>query len=240
MPETASKNIVELVENGVDLNVFGQTKDYSQTKEGAVTRLVYMGRLVDWKCVDVLLEVASLLRDQKIPFVLDILGNGKDEQVLRAQASQLKLDDCVIFHGFRPQKECADVLLKADCLVLPSVFECGGAVVLEAMALELPVVATNWGGPADYLDPSCGILVDVPDSREEFASNFSDAVKQIIDQPEQRRLMGQAGRKKILEKYEWQEKAKSMKAIYATLIGAQNGDASSTNNESLEYKQRIA
>ncbi len=63
------------------------------------------------------------------------------------------------FAGWLSQSDCKVRLNAADCLVLPSLFECGGAVVLEAMALGKPVIATAWGGPLDYLDADCGILV---------------------------------------------------------------------------------
>jgi glycosyltransferase involved in cell wall biosynthesis len=54
---------------------------------------------------------------------------------------------------------------------LPSLFECGGAVVLEAMARGCQFVATAWGGPLDYLGDSCGILVQ-PNSREALIVGF--------------------------------------------------------------------
>ena len=73
------------------------------------------------------------------------------------QTRRLGLDDRVHFAGTQPQTECAARLRALDALVLPSLYECGGAVVLEAMASGLPVIATAWGGPLDYLDESCGV-----------------------------------------------------------------------------------
>lgn len=73
----------------------------------------------------------------------------------------------VVFSGWLSQEKCAIKLQQADALVLPSLREPGGAVVMEAMAVGLPVIATNWGGPADYLNSACGILVE-PTSKEGF------------------------------------------------------------------------
>ena len=67
-------------------------------------------------------------------------------------AKHLGLETTVKFSGFLSQPDCARRLQAADVFVLPSLFECGGAVVLEAMAVGLPVIATAWGGPLDYLD----------------------------------------------------------------------------------------
>ena len=88
---------------------------------------------------------------------LHIIGDGGIRSQLEALAGELGLGDRVVFHGFVPQDQCASLLAGIDALLLPSLYECGGAVVLEAMAMGLPVIATKWGGPADYLDEKTGI-----------------------------------------------------------------------------------
>jgi glycosyltransferase involved in cell wall biosynthesis len=80
--------------------------------------------------------------------VLDILGDGQERASLETKAAVLGLKN-VSFVGFVPQELAAVYLETVDTLVLPSLYECGGAVVLEAMAKSLPVIATRWGGPAD-------------------------------------------------------------------------------------------
>lgn len=57
-----------------------------------------------------------------------------------------------------------------------SLYECGEAVVLEGMAAGLPVIATKWGGPADYLDETTGILID-PISREQMIIDAASSIK---------------------------------------------------------------
>jgi len=87
-------------------------------------------------------------------------------------AETLGIANRVFFSGFQDQKECARRLASAVALVLPSIYECGGAVVLEAMATGTPVIATKWGGPADYLDETSGILID-PTSRAAIIDGFA-------------------------------------------------------------------
>jgi len=63
------------------------------------------------------------------------------------QISALGLEHRVELPGWVPQQEAAQRVRKADALVLPSLFECGGAVVLEAIATGLPCTATRWADP---------------------------------------------------------------------------------------------
>jgi len=76
---------------------------------------------------------------------LDILGDGAMRPALEAQCKSLQLTDRVKFHGWVPQTQLAARLREADILVLPSLYECGGAVVLEAMAAGIPVIASELG-----------------------------------------------------------------------------------------------
>jgi glycosyltransferase involved in cell wall biosynthesis len=110
---------------------------------------------------------------------LHIVGDGVMRSPLESLTANLKLKDCVVFHGFVPQKECARFLMNCDALVLPSLYECGGAVVLEAMAMGLPVIATKWGGPADYLDDTSGILIE-PIGRERFIVDLAEAMVRLV------------------------------------------------------------
>jgi glycosyltransferase involved in cell wall biosynthesis len=96
---------------------------------------------------------------------------------------------------------------------LPSLFECGGAVVLEAMAMGLPVIATDWGGPADYLDESCGILVK-PSSREALVDGFASAMQRLAQSPELRARLGDAGYKRAREHFDWEHKINQILKIY--------------------------
>jgi glycosyltransferase involved in cell wall biosynthesis len=126
---------------------------------------------------------------------------------------RLGLKSVVTFSGFRTQQDCAERLKNADVLVLPSLFECGGAVVLEAMAVGLPVIATAWGGPLDYLDETCGILV-APDSREALVGGFATGMKTLAQSPELRTRMGEAGYARARQYFDWQRKIDQILELY--------------------------
>ena len=165
-----------------------------------------------------------------VPAALEIIGDGTMRGSLEEQSRRLGLiggegPDAVTFSGWLPQSECSKRLSGADALVLPSLYECGGAVVLEAMAAGRPVIATDWGGPADYLDPSCGILVP-PESREGLIAGLAEAMVRLARDPELRGRMGAAGRRKALELYSWDRKAEAILAIYRRVLWRSKGNPS--------------
>ena len=228
---------IELVENGVDLSLW--KKDLSQKNElkeenfqkkdqQNLTRFVFIGRLVDWKAVDLLLMAFKQVLE-KIPARLDIIGEGDQkanlEEIARnlgliSPSNELNFDHSqakLRFLGWLSQADCAKQLQESDVLVLPSLYECGGAVVLEAMALSLPVIATNWGGPADYLDDSCGILVN-PDSREGLIDGLATAMFDLANSPELRQSMGKAGAEKVVNFFDWDRKGEKILEIYQDSI----------------------
>ena len=137
-----------------------------------------------------------------------------DLEIMGKQAEQ---PNTVWFAGWKSQAECAQLLAAQDIFVLPSLWECGGAVVLEAMACALPVIATAWGGPLDYLDDTCGILVH-PNSEVALISGLSLAIDQLSRSPELRRRLGDKGRRKVVQLYDWEKKIDSIIQMYSDLI----------------------
>lgn len=215
LPSCLRGQVHELVENGVDLAVWrcpSRPDDVYDADRPA--RFAYLGRLVDWKAVNLLLEAFGRVV-QQTPAVLEVIGDGADRKALEAQAKSLNLpDNCAVrFTGWLSQPQCAARLAQADALVLPSLLECGGAVVLEAMAMGLPVVATQWGGPVDYLDASCGFLVE-PSSRPDFINGLADAMVILARSPELRQKMGQAGQDKVRAHFDWDTKGRAMLEVY--------------------------
>ena len=105
----------------------------------------------------------------------------------------------------------------SDLLVLPSLWEGMPNVVLEAMATGTPVIATAWGGPEDYIDESCGILIP-PTSVEAMVLGFRAAMQRLIDEPQLRCKLVEAARKKIEAGFNWEDKVDRMLAIYKSSL----------------------
>ena len=120
------------------------------------------------------------------------------------------------FLGWQSQERCAELLQKSDVLVLPSVFEPGGAVVLEA-ASGKAVVAVKWGGPDDILDASCGILIE-PRDPTSLVADLEQAIVTLANDRDRCASMGRAGRAKVLAEYTWPAKIERLVEIYREAI----------------------
>jgi glycosyltransferase involved in cell wall biosynthesis len=213
LPILVNGCIKEFIENGVDLHLWKPSESKHNDKE---VKFVYFGRLVDWKCVDYLIKAVALAKtDSKIKLI--IVGDGNYRSILESIVNELGCSDKVVFRGWIDQKYCPEILINSDVLVLPSVRECGGAVVLEAMAMELPVIAVNWGGPSDYVTMETGILIE-PDSVNNFANQLIEAIERLANNAELRKSMGKAGRRRVVEKFDWDKKIDSIINIYSNLI----------------------
>jgi len=226
LPRGLSVPVLTLVENGVDLDLWQPAVPAGAmpADPAATTRFVFMGRLVDWKAVDLLVEAFARIAT-RTQACLTIVGDGPLRAALQSQASALGLLDAapdvagkIHFAGWLSQADCAPLLKAHDVLVLPSVWECGGAVVLEAMACAKPVIATAWGGPLDYLDEHCGILVP-PTSPAALVSGLADAMAALAADPALRARLGAAGRRRIEAHFDWRAKTARMLEIYASVVG---------------------
>ncbi len=210
LPSGTSGKVIEFVENGIDIEIW---QGSSATSECTVPRFVYLGRLVDWKGVDIVIR--SL---KEVPSAeLEVIGDGPMLETWKSLADELGLKGRVHFAGWLTQQESAVRLRSAVALVLPSLYECGGAVVLEAMAMGKPVIATRWGGPADYLDSTSGILVE-PKSYSAMVAGFAEAMQMLLYSPKLAKSMGDAGRARAVRDFDWQRKIDKIIEIYAALV----------------------
>ena len=222
LPAGVSTRVVELVENGVDLSLWRAGSLADDAAPAGPTRFAFVGRLVDWKAVDLLLR-AFQRASRHASIALDVIGDGVERPALERLAAELGIvapaDDApgVRFSGWLPQAGCAHRLQSTDVLVLPSLLECGGAVVLEAMALGKPVIATAWGGPLDYLDERCGVLV-APDGGDALVQGLADAMLRLAASPSLRREMGREGREKVRRDHDWDVKVDRMLALYRQAV----------------------
>lgn len=212
LPKGCQGKIYEVIECGVDLDIWKPRQPH-QPKPGEPIRFVYVGRFVDWKGVNYLLDAFKLVAEQTNA-VLELVGDGMDREQLEAQVQQLQLENCVNFQGWMKREQVASFLSECDVFVMPSLREAGGNAVLEAMALGLPVVATNWAGPARTVDASCGILVD-PSSKEEFVQGFAEGMIRLANSPQLRHQMGLAGTKRVTQHYfDWDSKCDRILEIF--------------------------
>lgn len=180
------------------------------------TRFFFSGRLVDWKGVRSLLKAFALIAP-RINAVLVIAGDGPLREELQEQAKDLKLGHRVEFLGWISSEEVHKQLALADVFVMPSLRECGGNAVIEAMSAGIPVIASKWGGPSEMFSEDCLKWITV-ETEDKFIEGLALAMQQLSDDTELRMQYGIRGQKKVLEPlFSWKGKVQAILEALSTL-----------------------
>lgn len=165
-----------VIPNAVDLEFFDR-KHTDQTRVDDVIRFALVGRLVPRrKGVDVALEAAAAMRDMGRRWHIDIVGDGVERAVLERRAAELGLERNVTFRGYRTREEIRQLLARTDFLLAPSRSETFGVAAIEAMAMGVPVIASNTGGLATTVTPETGVLVE-PGDPSSLATTMRAAIE---------------------------------------------------------------
>lgn len=216
LPAGTKGKIYHVAESGVDLDIWKPRPKLEQSPTEAI-RFVYAGRFVDWKGIEFLIEAFVKIANDK-PAILELIGGGELQSSIETQVKNAGLESKVRFHGWITREESSKIIRACDVFVMPSLRECGGTAILEAMAIGLPVIVTNWCGPAQYVTPECGILVN-PSSREDFVLGLAQAMSTLTNSPETRKQMGEAGQRRVKTEYfDWNAKADRMIEIFGELV----------------------
>jgi len=134
---------------------------------------------------------------------------------LKRWTIDLRILDSVIFLNKVPYKCMPLIYSMADIVIIPSLYESFGKVAVEAMACEIPVIASNIGGLPEIIDNGInGFLVDVGS-----VEMISQTAKRLFNDCKAARKMGQRGRSKVLSKFTWDKIARISLKYYDELIG---------------------
>ncbi len=182
---------------------------------GAGTPLVVCAaRLEREKDVASLISAMDIVRGTVPDVRCLVAGAGSEKAALEAQIERLNLLGAVTLLGFRA--DATALMAAADIFVLPSLAEPFGLVLLEAMALGRPVVATRAGGPLEIVvDGETGFLVP-PSSPEALA----DAMERLIVDPAARRRLGDNGHARFEQRFTAARMAQATLAVYAEISQA--------------------
>jgi glycogen synthase len=149
--------------------------------------LIFLGRLVSEKGIDVLLNALAKLRTHSLFPQLTIVGAGPEHTALNRMAAALELNDQVNFAGLKRDNELVTLLRKHKILVVPSRYdEPFGVVALEGIACGCAVAGSAGGGLPEAIGP-CGITVPNGNARA-----LADALEQLLDPNERKRLLFRA------------------------------------------------
>ncbi len=216
LPKFRCGKVIELVENGV-FSVLPKPKPVAVHR---LVNVIYIGRLVDWKKVDIAIEAIAKCKEH---VKLTIVGDGPLKHELIMLAEKIAPNK-VEFLGLLPHEKINQTIDAADISILTSVRECGGAVVLEAMSRGLPVIATDWGGPADYISSESGFLV-APTSHAYMVDTFSAHIDTLASQSELRHKIGKAALLRIKQHFLWGDKVKNIINVYRGVLETESTKA---------------
>jgi glycosyltransferase involved in cell wall biosynthesis len=165
---------------------------------------------------DLLRAVQMVVRQEpKVTFLL--VGHGRLQPAVKAQAQELNITENVIFTGFRT--DAPRLMAAGDLSVLSSQFEGLPISLLEAMALGRPVVATNVGGVSEVVtDGVEGFLVDPLDPAQ-----LADKILALLRDPELRQRLSENARRRVREKFSIQSMVTRTEALYRQVLSKKVG-----------------
>ncbi|MEZ2247841.1 glycosyltransferase family 4 protein [Microcoleus sp.] len=203
-------------ENGISDEFLNSTT--IKNKDASVINLLFVGRLVPYKCADIVIEAIGRLDPViKNKIRLTIVGDGPERNNLENRVQELKLGEIVSFAGWVNQQETLDYYKKADIFCFPSIREFGGAVVMEAMACGLPCIVANNGGIGEYVNEETGFKIE-PNSREYLTEELTSKIQLLVEDDRLRESMSAKAMEKAKE-FAWDKKAEKIVEIYQKMLG---------------------
>jgi glycosyltransferase involved in cell wall biosynthesis len=193
-----------IVRCGLDLSLL----PVSQSGDGL--RIVCVGRLSPEKGYFGLLEALGHLATRGIAFNLLVIGDGPSAGQILSSARQLGLDERIEFAGFLPEEETLRRIAGADIFVLPSLMEGLPVVLIEALALGKPVLASRVAGIPELLEEGQSGLMFTPSDW----SDLAEKLERLLTDESLRRHLGGEGRKVVQAKFRIQDTAHRLRKLF--------------------------
>jgi glycosyltransferase involved in cell wall biosynthesis len=192
---------------------------YGSNRAKTTVRIGLVGRISPWKGQDIFIRAAALLKQKHPEAKFEIIGAAifaerVYERDLRKLCDELNVNDTVEFAGF--VEDVPGRIAELDIVVHASTTgEPFGQVIIEGMAEQKPVVATNGGGvPEIVQDGITGLLVPMGD-----ALRMAEAIDYLLTHPEKAAEMGIRGRERVQTHFTIQKTARMVEAVYGEVCG---------------------
>jgi glycosyltransferase involved in cell wall biosynthesis len=195
----------------------GNRQQRGNSQEEAV-EILFLSNLIESKGVFVLLDACKILQRKKLNFRCTFVGGIGDvnEQRFKLRVEELGLCDCVYYAGKKYGREKEAIFANANIFAFPTYYdyETFGLVNLEAMQFSLPIVTTFEGGIPDVVDNEVtGFLVP-----QKNIDILAEKLEILIQNPDLRQQMGEAGRKRYEEKFTLDKFERRMVEILGEVI----------------------
>jgi glycogen(starch) synthase len=212
------KNKSTIIPNGTDIEHFALDFDRQHLRNTLAAPsqkiVLYVGRLVREKGVQILLEAAPKVLNACPDTKFIMVGTGYYMDELKQQAQNLGIGNYVNFLGYVDDLELRKLYNIADVVCIPSLYEPFGIVALEAMAAKVPVVTSDTGGLKDFVENMAnGITTYTGDS-----GSLAWGLLEILRNPELSKKMVQEAYERVSKIYNWKVIAKQTGEIYERVI----------------------
>lgn len=170
------ENKVDVIYNGVDVEKLKKKKKYTNDSfKKKFYKITYIGRLVEVKGVQLLIEAVSQLVNEGYPLYVEIVGDGEYRSTLEQKVKEYQLERNIKFKGI--QRDVSKFLENSDIFIYPSIWEeVFGISIVEAMAYEIPCIANRVGGiPEIVIDQYNGFI-----SNRKTGESIAEAIKKLI------------------------------------------------------------
>jgi len=204
---------IKYIPNGVDLEKFKSVKSVS--KEG----LLFIGRLHFQKSVNSLIKAMDYVVKEKPEVKLKIIGSGPLEEELKKLTNDLNLTDRINFLGKVSYEDIKKHYQTSELFILPSLFEGQPLTLLEAWAMEVPVIATNVVGTKEILKHKINGYLVSPNNPKELAEGILFA----LDNKNETEKWIKEGKRLVKEEYSWDKVAKETYKIYELVVSENKG-----------------
>ena len=217
---------IHVIHNGIDPEIYSRHPSAETLARYGIDQTrpyaFFNGRITRQKGLPLLLAAAVQLEPKH---QLVIAASSPDTPEIAAEVDELVGQvrasgrDLVWIDHFISREDLIHLHSGATVFACPSIYEPFGLVILEAMACETAVVASKVGGiPEIVVDGETGFLVDYdPEHTDRFASGLATRIKQLLDDPGRARAMGEAGRRRVIEKFGWPAIAATTADLYRSL-----------------------
>ena len=209
---------INVIPNGINLSNFtGIERDYDFRRQYAMDNekiILYVGRLVYEKGVQHLIAAMPKILSNYNDAKLIIAGRGGMMDELRAEASNLGLNDKIYFTGYLNSKQVQKMYKCADVAVFPSTYEPFGIVALEAMLAGVPTVVSDVGG----LDEIVTHGVDGMKSYAGNANSIADSVTALLYDHQLATNVSKKAKQKVKDQFNWEKIAQDTHFAYEKAI----------------------
>ena len=176
--------------------------------------LLFVGNLLKAKGVDILLEAFALIEKENSNIGLVFVGDGDEKERLITRSKEFGIREKVTFLGRVEYDTIPTLMYYADILILPSIEEGVGRVLLEAMSMHLPIIASNVGGiPLVVDDKKDGLLFEVGE-----IGALKEKVLFLLNDPTFSKDMAKVAHQKFLENYEYEISMKKFIDMYQSIL----------------------